>query len=215
MDRFLKYLELRSDYFIDLTIDHARVVLIALLIAAFISVTLGVLTYRRPRAANAVLAVCGTFLTIPSFALLALLITVLGLGQTPTIVALVTYALLPIVRNTITGLRSVDPAVVESARGMGMSSTRRLLRIELPLAWPVILTGLRVATVMLIGIAAIAAAVNGPGLGEPIFTGLSRQGSAVAENLVLGGTLGVIILALLADALFVLVGRFTTSKGIR
>jgi osmoprotectant transport system permease protein len=215
MDRFLKYLELRSDYFIDLTFAHARVVVISLLIASFISIALGVATYRRPKWANAVLAVCGTFLTIPSFALLALLITVLGLGQTPTIIALVTYALLPIVRNTITGLRSVDPAVVESARGMGMSKTRRLLRIELPLAWPVILTGLRVATVMMIGIAAIAAAVNGPGLGEPIFTGLSRQGSAVAENLVLGGTLGVIVLALIADALFVLVGRFTTSKGIR
>jgi osmoprotectant transport system permease protein len=215
MDRFLQYLELRWEHLLELTLDHAEVVLFALAIAAVIAVGLGVATYRRPKWANAVLAVCGIFLTIPSFALLAILIPIFGLGFQPTVVALVMYALLPIVRNTITGLRAVDPAVVESARGMGMSPTKRLLRIELPLAWPIILTGLRVSTIMLIGIAAIAAAVNGPGLGQDIFAGLARIGSAAAPNLVLGGTLGVIVLALLADAFFLLVGRLTTSKGIR
>jgi len=215
VSKFVSYLERRWDHLLELTLEHAQVVTIALLIATVISVTLGVLTYRRERAANILLAVVGTFLTIPSFALLALLIAPFGLGYKPTVIALVMYALLPIVRNTITGLRGVDPAVIESARGMGMNGRQRLLRIELPLAWPVILTGIRVAAVLLIGIAAIAAAVNGPGLGSDIFDGLARVGSPAAINLVLGGTLGVVALALIFDGLFLGLGKLTTSRGIR
>ena len=215
MNNFVDYLEFRQDHLIALTIEHARVVVIALLIATVIGVGLGIATYRRELAASVVLAIAGTFLTIPSFALLAMFIPVFGLGSKPTIVALVMYALLPIVRNTVTGLRGVDPAVAESARGMGMGSWRRMLRIELPLAWPVIITGLRVASLLLIGIAAIAAAVNGPGLGEDIFSGLARIGSASAVNLVLGGVLGVILLALISDTFFMVLGRLTISRGIR
>ena len=215
MSRFLDYLEFRRDHLIELTIEHAEVVAISLLIAAAIGVGLGVAVYRRERAATIVLAIVGTFLTIPSFALLAMFIPIFGLGSEPTIVALVMYALLPIVRNTVTGLRAVNPAVTESARGMGMGTARRMLRIELPLAWPVILTGIRVSALLLIGIAAIAAAVNGPGLGEDIFSGLARIGSATAINLVLGGVLGVIVLALLFDVFFMALGKVTTSRGIR
>ncbi len=215
MSRFLSYLERRWDHLLELGLQHAQVVGVALAIATVISVGLGIATYRRRRAANVVLSVAGIFLTIPSFALLALLIAPFGLGYQPTVIALVMYALLPIVRNTITGLRSVDPAVIESARGMGMNGGQRLLRIELPLAWPIIITGIRVAAVLLIGIAAIAAAVNGPGLGEDIFDGLARVGSPAAINLVLGGTLGVIVLALIFDGLFLGLGKLTTSRGIR
>jgi len=213
--KFLDYLSFRKEHLIELTLEHAQVVAVALVIASFIGVGLGIGTYRRERAAIVVLAVVGTFLTIPSFALLALFIPVFGLGYEPTVVALVMYALLPIVRNTVTGLRAVDPAVTESARGMGMSASRRLLKIELPLAWPVIITGIRVSALLLIGIAAIAAAVNGPGLGQDIFAGLARIGSATAINLVLAGTLGVIVLALLFDLFFLGLGKLTTSRGIR
>ena len=215
MGKFLDYLSFRKEHLIELTLEHAQVVAVALVIASFIGVGLGIGTYRRERAAIVVLAVVGTFLTIPSFALLALFIPVFGLGYEPTVVALVMYALLPIVRNTVTGLRAVDPAVTESARGMGMSASRRLLKIELPLAWPVIITGIRVSALLLIGIAAIAAAVNGPGLGQDIFAGLARIGSATAINLVLAGTLGVIVLALLFDLFFMGLGKLTTSRGIR
>ena len=215
MGKFLDYLSFRKEHLIELTLEHAQVVAVALVIATLIGVGLGIATYRRERAAIVVLAVVGTFLTIPSFALLALFIPVFGLGYEPTVVALVMYALLPIVRNTVTGLRAVDPAVTESARGMGMSASRRLLKIELPLAWPVIITGIRVSALLLIGIAAIAAAVNGPGLGQDIFAGLARIGSATAINLVLAGTLGVIVLALLFDLFFLGLGKLTTSRGIR
>jgi osmoprotectant transport system permease protein len=213
--KFLNYLSFRKDHLIGLTMQHAQVVLVALAIATVISVGLGIAVYRRERSATVVLGVVGAFLTIPSFALLALFIPIFGLGYTPTVVALVMYALLPITRNTVTGLRAVDPAVVESARGMGMGGARRLVRIELPLAWPVILAGIRVSALLLIGIATIAAAVNGPGLGEEIFSGLARIGSATAINLVLAGLLGVTLLALVFDLAFAVLGRLTIPRGIK
>ncbi|HEY8527864.1 MAG TPA: ABC transporter permease [Acidimicrobiales bacterium] len=200
---------------LDLTVDHARVVIVAMLIATVVGVGLGLLTYRTPPAAKAVLTVTATFLTIPSFALFGLFIPILGLGYRPTVVALVMYALLPIVRNTITGLRSVDPAITESALGMGLSRLQRLRRIEVPLAWPVIITGIRVSTLITVGITAIAAIVNGPGLGGPIFQGLRATGTQRGFNQAFGGTLGVVVLALAFDALFLVIARLTTSKGLR
>jgi osmoprotectant transport system permease protein len=197
-----------------LAIAHAQVVFISLLIATAIGVITGVLVYRRERTAEVVLTLAGTFLTIPSFALFGLLLPIFGLGWAPTIFALVMYALLPIIRNTVVGLRSVDAAITESAQGMGMSGLQRLLRIELPLAWPVILTGMRVSTLIIVGITAVAAFVNGPGLGEDILSGLARIGSAVALNLVLGAVLAIIALALLFDGIFAVLGRLTSSRGL-
>jgi len=212
---FFAYLQSRWLHLLELAIDHVVVVGISVLIATVVGVALGVGTYRTDRPRQIVLAITSVFLTIPSLALFGIFIGVLGLGATPVVVALVMYALLPIVANTIVGLRGVDPAVVESAQGMGMGRALRLLRIELPLAWPVILTGMRVSTLITVGIAAIGAYISGPGLGNDIFTGLARIGSPVAINLVLGGILGVIILAILFDMLYVLINRLTTSRGIR
>ncbi|MGI8800109.1 MAG: ABC transporter permease [Pseudonocardia sp.] len=212
---FFAYLQSRWLHLLELAIDHVVVVGISVLIATVVGVALGVGTYRTGPPRQIVLAVTSVFLTIPSLALFGIFIGVLGLGATPVVVALVMYALLPIVANTIVGLRGVDPAVVESAQGMGMGRALRLLRIELPLAWPVILTGMRVSTLITVGIAAIGAYISGPGLGNDIFTGLARIGSPVAINLVLGGILGVIILAILFDMLYVLINRLTTSRGIR
>ncbi|MEJ7628981.1 MAG: ABC transporter permease [Nocardioidaceae bacterium] len=202
---------------LQLAVDHTIVVLISVVLATVLGVALGVATYRTNRPRDLVLAVTGTFLTIPSLALFGLFIAIpgLGLGQRSVIVGLVMYGLLPIVRNTIVGLREVDPAIVESAQGMGMGRTQRLLRIELPLAWPVIVTGMRVSTLILIGIAAIGAYINGPGLGELIFTGLASIGSATALSQVLAGTLGVIILAILFDLVYVVISWVTVPKGIR
>jgi osmoprotectant transport system permease protein len=215
MGQFLHYVSYRRSHIFHLTVEHAKIVVIAVILATIISVTLGVLVYRRERAAAVVLAVVGTFLTIPSFALFGLLIPIFGLGFNPTLVALTMYALLPITRNTVTGLRGVDEAVVESAQGMGMNRAQRLFRIELPLAWPVILTGIRVSTIITLGIAAIGAVVNGPGLGEDIFAGLARIGSPTAIDLTVSGILGVVLLALLFDIFYLFFGKVTTSKGIR
>ena len=212
---FFEYMAYSWDHVLELAIGHALVVAISLALDIVIGVSLGVLVYRRARVASVALAITSTFLTIPSLALFGIFIPIFGLGYLPAVIALVMYGLLPILRNTVTGLQSVDPAVAESAQGMGMSARERLLRIELPLAWPVIIAGVRVSTMLLLGIAAIAAVVNGPGLGEDIFAGLARIGGANALNLVLGGTLGIIVLAILFDTFFNVLGRLTTSRGIR
>lgn len=215
MNVFLDYLASEGERLLDATIAHAALVLIAVALSTVIGVTLGVLTYRTDRPRRIVLGVAGIFLTIPSFALFGLMIAPLGLGVTPAIVALVMYGLLPIIRNTIVGLRSVDSAVVESAQGMGMGRVRRLIRIELPLAWPVIITGMRVSAVILVGIAAIAAVINGPGLGDYIFKGLARLGSPNAIPSVLSAIIGIIIIASTIDFGFLVLSRLTTSRGIR
>jgi len=212
---FVEFLVNRSDDMLELGIQHALVVAVSVALATVIGVALGIATYQRERPRELVLAATGAFLTIPSFALFILLLGPLGLGWRPVVVALTMYGLMPVVRNTITGLREVSPAVVEAAKGMGLSRRQRLLRVELPLAWPVIITGIRVTTLVLLGIAAIGAIVNGPGYGELIFTGLARVGTPVAVNLVLAGALGVMVLAVLFDLLFYAARRLTTSRGIR
>ncbi len=215
MGDFLHYLNFRKGHIFDLTVDHAQIVLYAIAIATVIAITTAVLVYRRERLSAIVVAIAGTFLTIPSLALFGLMIPIVGLGTKPALVALVMYALLPILRNAVVGLRGVDPAVIESAQGMGMNRVRRLVRIELPLAWPVILTGIRVSTVLIVGVAAIGAYVNGPGLGEDIFAGLARIGTPTALHLTLSAILAVVALALLFDAFYAALGRLTTSRGIR
>lgn len=214
---FWTYLQFSWEHLLELAWEHALVVLVSVAIATVIGTGIGLLTYRTERPRELALAVTGTFLTIPSLALFGLFIAIpfLGLGARSVVVGLVMYGLLPIVRNTIVGLREVDPAVVESAKGMGMGGTGRLLRVELPLAWPVILAGMRVSTLILVGIAAIGAYINGPGLGNDIFTGLARIGSASALNLVLGGIVGIMVLAVLFDLVYVLLTRLTVSKGLR
>ncbi len=212
---FIEYLTYTWDDLLETGIGHMVAVLISLGIATVIGITFGVLTYRRPAASQVALAVASTILTIPSFALFGLAIGIgLGLGYAPTIVVLSAYAILAILRNTITGLRSVDPAITESAKGMGMSDWQQLTRIELPMAWPVIIAGIRVSALLILGIATIAAYVGGPGFGADIFTGLSTLGSVNSVNLVLSGMLGVMVLALLFEVLFTILGRFTTSKGL-
>jgi osmoprotectant transport system permease protein len=193
---------------------HVSAVVQCTILAALIGVGVGVAVYRSAIGSTVATALTSAILTIPSFALLGLLIPVLGLGAEPTVVALVLYGLLPIVRNTIVGLGGVDGAITDAARGIGMSRFGVLTRIELRIAWPAILAGMRVATQMLMGIAAIAAYARGPGLGVEIFAGLTRAGSANATNQAIAGTVGIVILALILDGIFVLIGRFTTSRGI-
>jgi osmoprotectant transport system permease protein len=212
---FSEYVQTRQDELVRAFGQHALVVAVAMAIATVLGVGIGMLTWRHRRLSGIAIGASSGFLTIPSFALLGLLIPVLGLGWEPTIFALTLYSLLPIIRNTVVGLRGVDESIVEAGRGMGMSSFHVLWRLQLPLAWPLILTGIRVSTQMIIGIAAIAAYVAGPGLGHQILDGLARLGSANALNEALAGTLGVVILALAADLFFLIVRLLTSSRGLR
>jgi osmoprotectant transport system permease protein len=195
--------------------QHVSAVVQSVLIATIVGVAVGVATYRSPLAANLATSVSSVILTVPAFALLGLLIPLFGLGVVPSVAALVLYSLLPIIRNTIVGLNAVDPALTDAARGIGMSRLATLRRIELRLVWPSILSAMRLSTQMSMGVLAIAAYVKGPGLGNLIFAGLARVGSPTAIPMAVTGTLLIVILALVLDALLVLLGRFTTPKGIR
>lgn len=211
---FFDYVADNSSRITFLLIQHIEVVLISVVIATILSLILAVATENFPSFRKAALSVSGTILTIPSFALFGLMIPLFGLGVVPTVIALTVYAVFPILRNAVTGLETVDPGVIDAARGMGMGSWQRLWRIRVPLAWPVILNGIRVATIMVVAIAAIGAAVRGPGLGELIFRGLSRMGGANALNEALAGVVAIVAVAAILDVLFIVIGRISTPRGL-
>lgn len=194
---FWAFMASRWDKIIEVTGEHVFIVAVAVAIAIVLGVTLGVLiTYWRPLASS-VLYFCQVVMTIPSLALLGLLLPVFGIGYKTGVITLILYSLLPIVRNTYTGIKEIDPAIIEAARGMGMRETTILRRIKLPLAWPIILAGIRTAVVMIVGIAAIASYIGAGGLGEFIFRGISQWNL----QLVLLGAICVSLLAIIADGL--------------
>ncbi len=195
--------------------QHVQIVLVVIGLATVFSVTLGIIVQRNASARALALSIAGIFLTIPSLALFAVFIPILGIGNAPAMAALFLYAILPILRNTVTGLDEVDPAVVESARGMGMGSTQQLLRVKLPLAWPVIMAGIRVSSLMVVGIAAIAVLVGGDGLGSFIQGGLTRLGLPGSSESVWVGTVFIVLLGLVLDLVWALIQRLTTSPGLR
>ena len=197
------------------TLQHANLVIQAVLVATLIGIALAVVVTWRPRLEPVANAISAIGLTLPAFALVGLLLPLVGIGAVTAFVAVAFYAVFPVLRNAVVGLRGVDPILVESARGMGMHPLAVLLRVRLPLAWPVILAGVRVSMQMSMGVAAIAAYVLGPGLGGYIFTGLAQIGGANAVNYALVGTVGVVVVALVVDLLLLLLGRLTISKGIR
>jgi osmoprotectant transport system permease protein len=193
------FIENRSEVS-QLILQHLLMVVVATGAAAFVGVPIGILLTRRPALSKAVLATANVLQTIPSLALFGFLIPLLGrhgIGYVPAIIALFLYSLLPIIRNTFTGINGVDPAVREAARGMGMTDWQMLTQVELPLAMTVIIAGLRVATVIAIGTATIAAAIGAGGLGVYIFRGL--RGGGNNNTLVLAGALPAALMALGAD----------------
>lgn len=206
MSAFTAFFWERRSEILSLTGEHLVLVLLSTAAAVVIGIPLGVLLTRRPRLARPVLGLAGVVQTVPSLAIFGFLIPlpfIGGIGPRTAIVALVLYALLPILRNTYTGIRSVDPATLEAADGLGMTRRQRLWWVELPLSLPVVLGGVRIATVVSIGIATIAAAVGAGGLGVLIYRGI-----AVVDNrLILAGALPAALLAIAADSLLGLVER--------
>lgn len=198
----------RSDKVLELAGEHVMIVLVAVAAAIALGVAFGIIISYYRAAAGPVLYLCQVVMTVPSLALLGLLLPLFGIGFKTGVVALILYALLPIVRNTYTGVREIDPAIIEAARGMGMREATILRRIKLPLARGVIMAGVRTAVVMTVGIAAIASFVGAGGLGEFIFRGISQWNL----GLVLLGAVCVSVLAIAADLLLKWVeDRFTVS----
>jgi osmoprotectant transport system permease protein len=183
---------------LELTWEHLWLVCISIVLAMLIGIPLGILIAHQPRLNKPVLAGANVIQTIPSLALFGFLLPVPWLGERSdrlAILALMLYALLPIIRNTYTGISGVDAAVLEAGRGMGLTESQLLFQVELPLALSVILSGVRVAVVIAVGLATIAAAIGAGGLGEFIFRGLAM----VDNRVILAGAIPAAILALLAD----------------
>jgi osmoprotectant transport system permease protein len=193
------------------TVEHIRITMIAIIAAIILSVPLGVVIYWNPRMAGVALYVTGLLQTIPSIALLAVMIPLLGIGTLPAIVALFLYALLPIIRNTVTGLQSVDPVLKKVADGLGMSRMQKLRLVEFPLALPLVLSGIRIAAVISIGTATLAAFIGAGGLGEFIVTGLALNNT----RLILQGALPAAVLALIVELLFELFARLFIPTHLR
>jgi osmoprotectant transport system permease protein len=192
----------------DQTITHVGLTFTALLIAVIIGLPLGVLIARKKGLSGFVLGFAGVMQTIPSIALLGFMIPLLGIGALPAIAALFLYALLPIIRNTYTGIKEVDAAVVDAAKGMGMTNQQILLKVQLPLAMPFILAGIRTATVINVGVATLAAYIGAGGLGEFIFGGIALNNT----TMILAGAIPAAILAVLFDFFLSLLQRVQIKK---
>jgi osmoprotectant transport system permease protein len=191
--------ERRQDI-LSLTAQHLLLVAVSTFLAAAVGIPLGIWLTRRPKLARPILGLAGVVQTIPSLALFGFLLPlplIGGIGARTAIVALLVYAMLPLLRNTYAGILSVDPAIVEAATGLGMTPRQRLWWVELPLALPVVLAGVRIATVVSIGLATIAAAIGAGGLGVLIYRGI-----AIVDNRqILAGAVPAALLALAADGL--------------
>ena len=210
---FLEFLAGRWSEILGLTLEHVVLVVVSTVAGVLIAVPLGLAITRIPALGRPVLGFAGVIQTVPSLALFGLLIPlpfIGGIGSRTAIIALVLYALLPILRNTVTGVRQVDPVILDAANGMGMTDWQRLKLVEIPLALPSIFAGIRIATVVGVGLVTIAAAVGAGGLGSLIFRGLAMLDS----RLLFAGAIPSAILALIADGgLAMLESRLVASRG--
>ena len=191
--------------------EHIVMVASALALSLAISLPLGIWSARRPRIYAATITLTGILYTVPALALFALLIPVMGLGTGPAVIALVLYSLLMLVRNVAAGLRAVPPEVIDAADGMGFAPARRLLRVELPLAMPVIVAGIRIALVMQISVATVAAYISAGGLGDIIFQGITQDFN---EKIIAGAVLTSLLAVVADETLRLLERRLRPPAGL-
>ncbi len=211
----LEFISIQREKITLAVIAQIELILLVMSIVSITAICTGLLVWKSTAASEAVTGFWSVVFTIPSLAMFIFFIGPFGLGWLPAVIALVLYGQLPVVRNTIVGLRSVEPAIMESAAAMGMKPFTVLRKVQFPLAWPVIIVGIRVSAMLIFGISAIAAYVGGPGLGDYLFSGLANLGSFNSMNQTLVGAFGITILALIFDGLFVIVRRVTTPRGLR
>ncbi|PBB04854.1 ABC transporter permease/substrate-binding protein [Salimicrobium humidisoli] len=212
MNEFIDVFQQRQDEFWIKLWEHLQISIISLIIATLIAVPLGLILTRYKRTAEPIIQVTAILQTIPSLAVLAFLIPFFGIGQTPAIIALIAYGLLPILRNTYTGVSEVDNSLLEAATGMGMNSFKRLSKVELPLAMPVIMAGIRTSMVLIVGTTTIAALIGAGGLGDLILLGLDRGGDL---NLILLGAIPAALLAILLDVVLRFFERTSAKTGMK
>lgn len=207
----LEYIADHATDLLGLLWEHLNIIGIAILASLIVGVTLGIFISRHDRLASVVISIAGVIMTIPSLAMFAFMIPLLGIGLEPAWVALALYALLPIIRNTNVAIRNVNPAMLEAGRGMGMTDLQILSKVRVPLALPVIMAGVRTSVVLTIGIAAIAAYIGAGGLGTYIFRGISQS----YANPIIAGALVVSLLAILSDLILGRLENWLVPKGLK
>lgn len=207
----LEYIADHATELLGLLWEHLHIISIAILASLIVGVTLGIFISRHDRLASVVISIAGVIMTIPSLAMFAFMIPLLGIGLEPAWVALALYALLPIIRNTNVAVRNVNPAMLEAGRGMGMTDLQILSKVRIPLALPVIMAGVRTSVVLTIGIAAIAAYIGAGGLGTYIFRGISQS----YANPIIAGALVVSLLAILSDLILGRLENWLVPKGLK
>lgn len=211
MDNLLQFLSTNGGEMLFKTWEHLYISLIAALLGIIVAVPLGIFLTRFPKGAGFVMGVLGIIQTFPSFAILAFFIPLLGVGKTPAIIALFFYSVLPILRNTYTGVSGVKKSLLEAGRGMGMTGWERIRYVEVPLAIPVIMAGIRLSTVYLIGWATLASFIGGGGLGDYIFSGLNLY----QAEYIIAGAIPVTVLALLTDLVLGKIENWVTPNGMK
>ncbi len=210
MNNFIQVFQDRKVELFHALIEHIQISFIALLIAGIIAIPLGIYLTKKEKIAEIIIGITAILQTIPSLALLGLLIPLVGIGKFPAIIALVAYALLPILRNTYTGIKEVDPSLIEAAQAMGMNVRKRLIKVEIPLAMPVIMAGIRTSMVLIIGTATLAALIGAGGLGDIILLGIDRNNTYQ----ILLGAIPAAMLAILFDFLLKRFENFSYKKAL-
>ncbi|MEB2282716.1 ABC transporter permease/substrate-binding protein [Lysinibacillus xylanilyticus] len=210
MANFFSVLNERKGQLLASLFEHIQISFIALFLAVVIAIPLGIYLTNKKKIAESIIGISAVLQTIPSLALLGLLIPLFGIGKVPAIIALVVYALLPILRNTFTGINEVEPSLKEAAMAMGMNTQKRLVKVELPLAMPVIMAGIRTAMVLIVGTATLAALIGAGGLGDIILLGIDRNNTA----LIILGAVPAAILALVFDFLLKKLESLSFKKTI-
>lgn len=193
------------------TIEHFYISIISLLIAIVVAVPLGILLSKTKRTANVVLTIAGVLQTVPTLAILALMIPIFGVGKTPAIVALFIYVLLPILNNTVLGVQNIDKNIIEAGTSMGMTKLQLMKDVELPLALPLIISGIRLSSVYVISWATLASYIGAGGLGDLVFNGLNLY----KPPMIISAAILVTCLALLIDFLLSLVEKWAVPKGLK
>ncbi|MDF1510924.1 ABC transporter permease [Robertmurraya sp. DFI.2.37] len=210
MDLINTFINRKSDIWVAFQ-EHIFLAGIAMMIAIAIAVPLGIILTRYKKLAEPIIGVTAIIQTVPSLALLGFMLPIFGIGKVPAIIALTLYALLPILRNTYTGILGVDPALVDAGKGMGMTSRQILFMVELPLTLPILMAGVRTATVLTIGVAALATFIGAGGLGDLITRGLN----VMDKNLILAGAIPAAILAIVFDFALKKLEDKVTPKGLK
>lgn len=210
MDNIIQFILEEYDLILLKSWEHLSISIMAVFLGSIIAIPLGITLTRFPRTAEYVMGIASIVQTFPSLAILAFFIPILGVGTIPAVAALFFYSILPILRNTYTGIKKVDRNIIEAGRGMGMTSLQLITHVELPLAIPVIMAGVRVATVYIIGWATLASFIGAGGLGDLIFTGLNL----VRTELIVVGAVPSTIMALIADNLLGRLEKWVTPSSL-